>query len=198
MDKADVGIKCAALRALGAVFVQHPRLMLACAQSGLVDCVMASDSPLEVQLTSFACWKDISVSEERRIDSGEAKKKMDQKKSITTTKKISGDQDGDSTLVGSVLAKQAYRVFQMTQSKEAALRVASLELLAQLLRQGLVNPNDAVPYLLALQGDVENLVVRKNALNLLIAEGEKRPDMLRQRVCAGIKQAFSFSDKSTP
>ena len=40
--------------------------------------------------------------------------------------------------------------------------------------------------------NVENVLVRKFALNLLTVEGEKRPDMLRQRVCAGVKQACMF------
>ena len=143
-------------------------------------------------MEALRCWREISIAEEKRIDSGEAKKKMDSKASITTSKKIEGDQDGDSTLVGGVLTKQTPRLFAMTQDKEAGLRVASLELLGQLLRQGLVNPNEAVPFLLALQGDVENDHVRKFALNLLTLEGEKRPDMLRQRVCAGVKQACKF------
>jgi cohesin loading factor subunit SCC2 len=198
LDKSDVGIKCAALRALSGIFVQHPRLMLASAQHGLIENVMSPDAPLELQMESLRCWRDISLSEERRVDSGEAKKKMDAKTNITTTKKIAGDQDGDSTLVGGVLTKQSPRLFQMSQSKFSNLRVASLELLGQLLRQGLVNPNEAVPFLLALQGDVDNMVVRKFALNLLILEGEKRPDMLRQRVCAGIKQACWFQREVYP
>lgn len=182
LAKPDVSIQCTSLRALSGIFVQHPRLMLACAQSGLIESVMSPDSPLELQMESLRCWRDISLAEEKRIDSGEAKKKMDSKDNITTSKKISGDQDGDSTLVGGVLTKQSPRLFQMTQAKEDGLRITSLELLGQLLRQGLVNPNEAVPFLLALQGDVENANVRNFALALLIAEGEKRPGKYKPRV----------------
>lgn len=198
LEKDDVEVKCASLRALGGIFVAHPRLMLASAQSGLIEDVMSELAPIELQMEALRCWRDISVAEEKRIDSGEAKKKMDSRSSITTSKKISGDQDGDSTLVGGVLTKQTPRLFAMTQSKEAGLRIASLELLGQLLRQGLVNPNEAVPFLLALQGDVENDGVRKFALHLLTVEGEKRPDMLRQRVCAGVKQACRFQRSVYP
>lgn len=197
LEKPDSEIKCASLRALCGIFVEHPRLMLASAQSGLIEDVMSSDAPLELQMEALRCWKDISLAEEKRIDSGDAKKKMD-RKHITQSKKISGDQDGDSSLVGGVMTTQSPRLFEMTQGKEAGLRLASLELLGQLLRQGLVNPNEAVPYLLSLQGDVEDVVVRQFALNLLIIEGEKRPDMLRQRVCAGIKQACRFQREVYP
>lgn len=41
-----------------------------------------------------------------------------------------------------------------------------------------------------LQGDLESTVVRSKALLLLIIKGEKRPEMLRQHICAGVKQSF--------
>lgn len=123
---------------------------------------------------------------------------MDSKKSITLSKKISGDQDADATLFGGVLTSHASRLFQMTQSKERALRFAALDLVGHLLRQGQVNPNETVAFLLALQGDVEEDDIRSLALQLLMTEGEKRPDMLRQRVCAGVQQAYLFQKSVYP
>lgn len=130
--------------------------------------------------------------EEARIESGEAKRKMEAKQNITLSKKISGDQDADATLFGGVLTGHAGRLFQLTQIRDKKLRLAALELIGHLLRQGQVNPNEAMPYLLALQGDVEEVAIRSLALKLLMVEGEKRPDMLRQRVRAGVKQAYAF------
>jgi cohesin loading factor subunit SCC2 len=46
--------------------------------------------------------------------------------------------------------------------------------------------------LFALQGDVENNAVRSLALQFLMNEAEKRSDTLRQRICAGVKQAYKF------
>lgn len=123
---------------------------------------------------------------------------MDSTKSITLSKKISGDQDADATLFGGVLTSHAARLFQMTQSEDRALRFAALDLVGHLLRQGQVNPNETVPFLLALQGDVEEDGIRSLALKLLMTEGEKRPDMLRQRVCAGVKQAYLFQKSAYP
>ncbi|MGH7974505.1 MAG: hypothetical protein ACREBR_03170, partial [bacterium] len=57
---------------------------------------------------------------------------------------------------------------------------------------------ETVPYLLALQGDVANQPIRSLALKLLVTEGEKRPDMLRQRVCAGVRQAYKFQRLVNP
>jgi len=105
--------------------------------------------------------------------------------------KISGDQDGDATLFGAILTNHASRLFEMTKSREKDIRFAAVDLLGHLLRQGQLNPNEATPHLLALQGDVEESI-RGKALKYLMLEGEKRPDMLRQRLCAGVKHAYLF------
>lgn len=132
------------------------------------------------------------------MDSGDAKAKMKGKAGLTLSKQISGDLDGDATLIGGVVGQHAPRLFQMTTSQDNRIRWATVDLLGILLNQGLLNPMETVPYLFAMQGDVEAKSVRALALRLLIAEGEKRPDMLRQRGLAGVKQAYKFQKKVYP
>jgi cohesin loading factor subunit SCC2 len=198
LDKSHVETKCSALRALSGMFVAHPRELFAMDQSGLITQVMSAESHPSLQLESLRCWRDILLAEEGRIESGEAKAKMDANKGITLAKKIAGDQDGDATLFGGVLTSHASRLFEMTQCPDKNLRFAALDLVGHLLRQGQVNPNEAVPFLLALQGDVDADDIRSLALKLLMIEGEKRPDMLRQRVCEGVKQAYVFQSTVYP
>jgi cohesin loading factor subunit SCC2 len=192
LQKRDYATKCAALRALGGIFVAQPRLMLKLEQIGLIADVMSDESHASVQLEALQCWRNILLAEEKRVDDGHAKAKMDADQNITVSNRISGDQDGDASLFGGVLTNHAPRLFEMTQSQDKRIRFAALDLLGLLLRQGLVNPNEAMPYLMALQGDVDNSHIRSLALRLLMTEGEKRPDALRQQVCAGVKQAYAF------
>ena len=216
LQKKDAPTKCSALRALGGIFVSLPRLMLELEQIGLIDDVMSDSSPVTLQLESLQCWRSIlevskrfciflpflpsssSVrtaclqAEEKRIDGGRAQAKMDSDEKITVSKRIEGDQDGDATLFGGVLTNHADRLFEMTHAKDRRVRFAALDLIGLLLRQGLINPNEAVPFLFALQGDVDNNAIRSLALRLLMKEGEKRPDSLRQRACVGVKQAYEF------
>lgn len=195
--KDDVTTKVSAIQALSGVFMAHPRQMLHLENSGLITEVMASTSPEPVQRESLRCWRDILIAEESRVESGEAKARMDSKKNITVSKKISGDQDADATIFGGILTNHASRLFEMTKSREKSIRFAAVDLLGHLLRQGQLNPNEATPHLLALQGDVEENI-RGNALKFLTLEGEKRPDMLRQRLCAGVKQAYLFQSSVYP
>lgn len=94
-----------------------------------------------------------------------------------------------------MLNKHAPRLFEMLQSSNQRVRFSTLKLLGIALRQGLLNPNEVVPHLFALQGELGSLEMRDLALKLLTTEGEKRPDVLRQRMCAGVKQAFEFQKK---
>eukprot|EP00934_Nitzschia_sp_Nitz4_P001911 Nitzschia sp. Nitz4//scaffold222_size33694//5413//10644//NITZ4_007861-RA/size33694-augustus-gene-0.23-mRNA-1//-1//CDS//3329542588//1911//frame0 len=198
LEQNSEGTKCAALRGLCGVFIANPREMLHMDQDGLIDEVMSEESSPVLQLESLSCWRDMLLTEEARVESGEAKQRMDNRENITLSKKISGDQDADATLFGSILNSHADRLFSLSQAKDRRLRFAALDLIGHLLRQGQVNPNEAVPFLLALQGDVEEEGIRSLALKLLMIEGDKRPDMLRQRVYAGIKRAFAFQKSTYP
>jgi cohesin loading factor subunit SCC2 len=86
----------------------------------------------------------------------------------------------------------------MTKDTNERIRYACVDLLSHLLRQGLLNPFQTIPYLFGLQGDVDAPDIRALALKLLTNEGEKRPDMLRQRICAGVKNAFLYQQVVYP
>ena len=192
LDKDDESTKCLALRAMNGVFISRPRVVLAAEQLGIITSVISESAPSSVQIESLRCWRDILLAEEMRIESGAAKARMALEKDVTVSKRVSGDQDGDACISGSVLTKHADRLYELTLSKDEKVRHMIIDLIGHLLRQGLINPMATVPHLLAVQGDVKAPATRNLALKLLLNEGEKRPDMLRQRICAGVKHAFSF------
>ena len=185
----DEETRCVSLHALGELFVSHPKLMLDFDSKGLMAKVLSKNSPRALQLEALASCTNILLAEEKRYEGGKtgAQSKPDR---ISVSSKISGDQDGEATYFGGVLTSHSDRFFQMSLSKIAEVRVAALRVIEPLLRQGLLNPNEAVPFLYALQGDVEHPDVRNTALQLLITEGEKRPEALRQRVALGVKEAY--------
>ena len=192
LGKEDILTKTKALRAMAGIFIAHPRILLAVEQNGILDDVMSEKSHPQVQLETLICWREILESEELRIESGEAKRKMESKENITLSQKISGDQDGDASLIGACCTQHSQRLFEMALHVCEKIRLHSLHLIEILLRQGLINPMDTVPHLLALQGDIKHPAIRSLALKLLIQEGTKRPDMLKQRISAGIYQSFNF------
>lgn len=192
LSKHDVPTKCRAVAALKGIFVSHPHFLLKLDHVGLFDEIMSDSAGELLQLEALECWRNILEAEERRIESGIADSQMNSDENVTLSKRISGDQNGDATLFGGVLTNHSQRLFEMTKDARATIRMSTLRLLGLLLRQGLLNPNEVVPHLFALQGDTENEAIRTAALQLLIVEGDKRPDTLRQRICAGVKEAYNF------
>jgi cohesin loading factor subunit SCC2 len=191
-DKPDPDTKRVALRALGGIFMAEPRLMLELEQEGFLKVVLDPNADGQLQLEAMESWRNILIAEEKRIDGGYAKKLMEQNENITVSKRIAGDQDGDSNIFGGVLTSYADSIYHMTKVKNMRVRYAACELLSVMMRQGLVNPNEAVPHLFALQGDVDHPAIRELACTLLMAEGEKRPDTLRLRIRHGVRLAYEF------
>lgn len=61
LAKTDVDTKCAALKALGGIFVSIPKVLLLMEQSGLVAELMSNKSDDELQVQALKCWKEILV-----------------------------------------------------------------------------------------------------------------------------------------
>jgi len=198
LKNSDAEIKSSALKAMTGIFISRPRVLLGMQKAGIIESIMSPDSDPKLQLQALYCWREILLAEEKRVESGAANKKMESDRNITNSKKISGDQDGDATLAGGVLTQHHKRLYAMTRDSNDQIRLACVDLLSNLLRQGLLNPFQTIPHLFGLQGDIEKPEIQALALKLLINEGEKRPDMLRQRICSGVKNAFIFQQKVYP
>ena len=97
------GTQCKALSALKGLFLANPHLLLQSDHHGLFEQVMGESAGEDLQLESLLCWGSILSAEEVKIDSGEAAAQMDQDGNITVSKRVSGDQNGDATVFGTLL-----------------------------------------------------------------------------------------------
>jgi hypothetical protein len=110
LQKLDTDIKCKALRAMSGIFFAHPRVMLGSSQ----------------------WWREISVIKETKVESVEAERQMESNTNISTFKKVSGDQDGDASLIGSLCIQHSPRLHQMTASMDSKVILYAILLLETL------------------------------------------------------------------
>jgi cohesin loading factor subunit SCC2 len=217
-EHGDTNTRCHSLRAITAVCISEPRILLAAEQRGLFARSMYMDCDVDMISTCLGCWEEMLISEELRLENGDAKREMHQR-DVSLVEQISGDQDGEASLFGSCCIQHSRVLLEISLHKNAHVRYQSLSLTDVLLRQGLMNPMEVVrfsftsayvsiiclmnelicvplkvPYLFCLQGDVDNKI-QQYALKLLLREGDRRPDMLRQRLYGGICGAFHFQRK---
>ena len=116
-QKDDVPTKCQSVRAMSGIFLSRPRIMLRVEQTGIISELISEESHISIRLEALQCWRAILLAEEQRVESGEAQAKMDNNETITLSKKISGDQDGDSCLIGGVLSQHYLRFYEMVTSQ---------------------------------------------------------------------------------
>jgi cohesin loading factor subunit SCC2 len=110
----------------------------------------------------------------------------------STKRKVQGDQDSESSVVGGVLQLHVGTVLGLLFDDSklgGSVRSAATSLLGVMLRQGLVNPLQVLPFVVALLGDASP-ELRGDALRLLLVEDEKRPEFLKQRLLQGVALAY--------
>lgn len=141
----DMTTRIHALRAISAVCIADPRILLYAEQRGLFTHIMSSKCETEILTEALRCWEEMLVSEENRLESGDATREMNQR-DLTLSDKISGDQDGDASLIGSCCTQHAYSLLELSLHMNRNVRYQSISLIDVLLRQGLMNPMEAVRF----------------------------------------------------
>ena len=144
-QNADIKTRCHALRAITGVCIAEPRLLIHAEQRGLFTSILSAESETKLLTEALRCWEDMLISEEHRLENGDAKREMDQRE-LSLSDKISGDQDGDASLIGSCCTQHAHALFELSVHVSSVVRYQSLSLIDVLLRQGLMNPMEAVRF----------------------------------------------------
>ena len=108
---------------MAGIFIAHQRILLAVEQNRILDDVMSEKFHPHVQPETLICQREILESEELRIESGEAKRKIESKENITLSQKNSGDQDGDASLIGSCCTQYSHG-FACLKDRQAASAVS--------------------------------------------------------------------------
>ncbi|CAN0422641.1 unnamed protein product, partial [Ectocarpus sp. 12 AP-2014] len=184
-------LRSKALQGLGQLLIGAPRLMLLADQHGVVGDALAKGAGDEVLVQALRCFKDILEAEEDRVETGLARVDMEAT-GVTVAQRVQGDQDGESSVVGGVLQMHLAAVLsRLFHSRNRVVRAAAISLLGVMLRQGLVNPVDVVPQLLALGGDSAGFV-RAEAFRLLTVEDSKNGEFIRTRLLDGLFMAYTF------
>lgn len=185
----DVDTEVQAVQALCSLFTGCMQLMLTAQRDGIVARIVRSKDNI-VKLTGLRSFREVLVAEERRVESGAARESM-AKQGVTLQQRVKGDQDAEASIVGGVIQEHIDTIMALLLDRDAALRSAALALLSVLHRQGLVNPLQTMPTLLALQGD-PSPAVRGDAYRQVLIETEKHPEYISNRVMDGLCLSYAF------
>lgn len=101
------------------------------------------------------------------------------------------DHDADATTAGFVLQQHLPQLIQCMYHSVSSLRFHALQLIATLLRQGMLCPLDILASIIALQGD-DQTEIRTQSLSLLQQQDERHPGFLDNRLLEGIETMYNF------
>lgn len=177
-----------AVQGMGFLFPIRPRLFLRAQQDGLLNFLLTSNT-LKAKLQCLVSMKELLLFEEQRLENGLATRTMNQSKS--KEQQVQGDQEADTSLIGNVMQAELENVLLLSIQKVPQIRKQAIACIGALLTQGLVNPLQCIPNLVALETD-RVPEVRDAAFSQLMALYERFWSQFHTPLIKGIQDSYSF------
>uniref|UniRef100_M4BT19 Sister chromatid cohesion protein n=1 Tax=Hyaloperonospora arabidopsidis (strain Emoy2) TaxID=559515 RepID=M4BT19_HYAAE len=133
--------------------------------------------------------KELLLYEEQRLEKGQAAQTMNQSKS--REQQVQGDQEADASLIGNIMQAELENILRLSIQHAPQLRIQAVACVGALLTQGLVNPLQCIPNLVALETDrVPD--VRDAAFAQLRTLYEKFRSQIHTPLIKGIRDSYAF------
>ncbi len=189
----STGVQAKGLAGLISLLIGSPRYMLLAEKEGIIKRALSSESQrvLEQALTGLS---EVLKVGEARVESGEAREAM-ASSGVSTADRVQGDQDAEASVASGVIQMHVDNILRNVLHEQPSVRTAAVKLLAVILNQGLMNPQDAMASLLALQGDVENPTAQQVALKEVLLRDDRNPNFLQSKLADGVALAFHFQHR---
>ncbi|KAL8005300.1 putative sister chromatid cohesion domain, SCC2/Nipped-B family [Plasmopara halstedii] len=177
-----------AVQGMGFLFLIRPRLFLRAQQEGLLSYLLKADTR-KAKLQCLISMKELLLYQEEHLGNGHATKSLNQFKS--KEQQVQGDQEADASLIGNVMQAELENVLHLLLQKVPQIRKAAIACIDALLTQGLVNPLQCIPNLVALETDRIS-DVRDTAFSLLLALHKRYWSQFHTPLIEGIENSYSF------
>jgi len=189
----DLSTETKAVQALCLLFTGCMPLMLTAQRDHVVGRMLTPRGGVArapVRLQALKSLREVLLAEETRVESGAARARMMQA-GVSVRQRVKGDQDAEASIVGGVIQEHLDSIKHLLFDRDDQLRTAALGILSVLHRQGLVNPLQTLPALVALQADPFS-AIRAHAYRQLLIEHEKHPEFLPARILEGVSLSYTF------
>jgi hypothetical protein len=176
---------------LGKLYHTKSRLLLLAEKLDFFPQVFARTNPPVMIHRALMSYHEILLAEEERINPTTSKKRKSSGNAFqkSSSKQVEGDQDADATIPGDVLRMHLHEILHLTMHRIREIRQAAITLLTLTLKQGLINPLQSWPCLIASSADVD-VDVRRDAHREAIRMDEKYPDQLHTKLVEGVLRSY--------
>ncbi|KDO23564.1 hypothetical protein SPRG_10759 [Saprolegnia parasitica CBS 223.65] len=176
------------VQGFGFLFHRHPRLFLKAYEDGVITKMLAHECA-NVQLQMVVSLTELLEAEEARLEKAQAAKKQHKQQ-------VQGDQQGDTSLIGSIMQAQLGNILTLAMHEQTMIRRQAVACIGLLVTQGVINPLECFATLVALEADGVAVVRDAAYRNLEEALIKCKASVVAPAV-RGIYQSFMFQLKMT-
>ncbi|OWZ24197.1 Nipped-B [Phytophthora megakarya] len=144
---------------------------------------------IQAKLQCLISMKELLQFEEQRLGNGLATRTMNRSKS--KEQQVQGDQEADASLIGNVMQAELEDMLLLSLHKVPQIRKEAVACISALITQGLVNPSQCIPNLVALETD-RIPEVRDAAFSQLLELYERFRNEFRTPSIKGIQNSYAF------
>ncbi len=173
---------------LGKLYHTKARLLLLAENLNFFPQVFASTNPPRMICRALYSYFEILHAEEERLNSKKRKVESNTLQK-SSAKQVEGDQNADATIPGDVLRLHLQEILHLTMHSQSEIRLAAINLLTLTLKQGLINPLESWPCLIASSADTD-ATIRREGHKEAIRMDEKYPDQIHTKLVEGILRSY--------
>ncbi|KAK9727558.1 Sister chromatid cohesion protein 2 [Basidiobolus ranarum] len=192
--KLHSNILIVALQSLGFIYMTQPKLMLAESSRLLMGNIFESNS-IELKIQLLKVYLDFLLAEQKN---SELLEKEHDKDAPVDIKVLVGNAEelGEAGVSSSLMQCYLDRILDCMLSEQNTLRLLSLDVVSQIIQQGLVHPLKCVPAIVALETGHEK-VLREKAYKMHCHLNEKYPSFIHSRNVDAVRTAYDYQKQIT-
>ncbi|XP_058080840.1 sister chromatid cohesion protein SCC2 isoform X2 [Magnolia sinica] len=191
LREEDFSIKVRSLQALGFVLIARPEYMLEKDIGKILEATLSSSSDARLKMQSLQNLYEYLLDTESQMETEHASNTVTHYPEETGQRVPVAAGAGDTNICGGIIQLYWSNILGRCLDANDQVRQSALKIVEVVLRQGLVHPITAVPYLIALETDPQE-VNSKLAHHLLMNMNEKYPAFFESRLGDGLQMSFGF------
>ncbi|PKC70049.1 ARM repeat-containing protein [Rhizophagus irregularis] len=180
-----------ALQSLGFIYLSYPIIMLRPESTDLMDRILNTGA-MDMKIQLMKVFSDFLVAEQQKINTDLEEKK--QKKNNPVDLKVligNADEFAEAGVSSSLMQRYLDRILECTFDPTQSLKIIALDVLGNIIQQGLAHPVLCIPTIVAIETSPEQ-TVRDKAFKLHQHLNEKHASLIHSRNVDCVKKAYAF------
>ncbi|CAG8487296.1 8961_t:CDS:10 [Diversispora eburnea] len=180
-----------ALQSLGFIYLSYPIIMLRPESTDLMDRILNTGA-MDMKIQLMKVFLDFLVAEQQKINSDLEDKKN--KKNIPVDLKVligNADEFAEAGVSSSLMQRYLDRILECTFDQTQSLKIVALDVLGNIIQQGLAHPVLCMPTIVAMETSPESNI-RDKAFKLHQHLNEKHASLIHSRNVDCVRKAYAF------